>query len=177
MKTETLHIGMRVRHPQHGTGAVRALTEHTAEIRFDDGNICTVSPENCGLEPLETMATLSGLNIPLATLMAQTVEKTLEGLGVEKPGGSVEELGKRWHQGTLILKPSDASLQAKEVDLAVFFHKIVLIRNNLRVLEQKINGSETLTSGEKFDWQQYITKSYGSLTTFNLLFKDKESWF
>lgn len=177
MKTETLHIGMKIRHPQHGTGVVRALTEHTADVRFDDGNVRTVSPENSGMEPLETLATLSGMNMPLANLLVQTIEKTLDGLGVERPGASVAELGKKWHQGKLVLQPSDPSLQAKEIEIEVFFHKVVMVRNNLRVLEQKINSSETLSSGEKFDWQQYITRCYGSLTTFNLLFKDKESWF
>jgi hypothetical protein len=75
--------------------------------------------------------------------------------------------------GTLIMQPEDSSLQPKEVPLETFFHKIVTIRNNLRVLEQKVNASDKLSEADKFDLQQYITRCYGSLTTFNILFKTR----
>jgi hypothetical protein len=77
----------------------------------------------------------------------------------------------KFYHGTLIMKPKDPSLQPKEVDLEVFFKKIVSLRNNLRVLEQKVNSSK-LEEGEKVELEGYITRCYGSLTTFNVLFQD-----
>jgi hypothetical protein len=82
----------------------------------------------------------------------------------------------KFYHGTLVLKPKDESLQAKEVDLEVFFKKIVSLRNNLRVLEQKINSSQ-LEEGEKVELQGYITRCYGSLTTFNVLFQEQKDRF
>src|SRR6267142_53004 len=176
MKIEALHIGMKVRHPQYAVGVVKTISSTAADIQFDDGPR-TVAPEPSGLEPAEPQAAVRGLEIPLAQFVQQTVDATIHTLGLEKPDFVIENLGLRWHKGKVVLHPADPALQTKEIPLEVFFHKIIMVRNNLRVLEQKINAHEKLSDAEKVEMQQYLTRSYGSLTTFNVLFKRKEGQF
>ena len=176
MKIESLHIGMKVRHPQYGAGVVKALSERTAEIRFDDATR-TIDPDLSAVTPAEPTVSVSGLETPLGEFVANTIESVLARMGHERPDAVVEQLGARWHRGKAVLHPADPTLQTKEVPLEVLFHKLVGIRNQLRVLEQKINSHPTLSDAEKVELQQYITRSYGSLTTFNLLFKEKTDQF
>jgi hypothetical protein len=176
LSIESLHIGMRVLHPRYGVGVVRALTEHTAEINFEDAPR-TIAPASSDLTSAEATATVTELQVPLETLIRQTAQNIVEALGLEKDDSIVEGLATRWQRGQLIIQSADTSLQPKEVPLETFFHKIVMIRNNLRVLEQKVNASDKLSDADKFDIQQYITRCYGSLTTFNILFKNKDDQF
>ena len=173
---ENLRIGMRVSHPRYGVGVVKALTQHTADITFDDAPR-TLDPAGADLTPAEPSATVRELDIPLASLIRDTAQAVVDALGFEKSDQLVEGLANRWQKGTLVMQSADSALQPKEVPLETFFHKIVMIRNNLRVLEQKVNASDKLSDADKFDLHQYITRCYGSLTTFNVLFKSKEDQF
>ncbi|MDQ6809649.1 MAG: hypothetical protein M3Z64_09550, partial [Verrucomicrobiota bacterium] len=125
---------MKVLHPRYGVGVVKALTEHTADISFDDAPR-TVSPNASELMPAEATASLSELQMPLTNLIRDTAQAVVDALGLEKRDAIVEGLASRWQRGSLIMQSADTSLQPKEVPLETFFHKIVMIRNNLRVLE------------------------------------------
>jgi hypothetical protein len=176
MKIQSIHVGMKVKHPQYGEGLIKGIAEHTVDVVFDDGKRI-VDPEASGLEAAEAQVSVTGLEWPLKAFVDDVVARTISTLGFEKPDAVVAELGARWNGGKAVLHPADPTLQTKEVPLETFFHKVVMIRNNLRVLEQKINAHEKLSDGEKVEMQQYITRCYGSLTTFNILFKNKEGQF
>lgn len=176
MRIQALTIGQRVKHPQYGFGTIKGLTEKTADVAFPD-QTRTLDPVLSELSPAEPTVSISGLDVPLKQFVDSSIEAVLERFGYENPTAEVQRLGIRWHGGKMVLHPADPTLQTKEVPLEVFFHKLVGVRNQLRVLEQKINAHETLTDGDKVEMQQYVTRCYGSLTTFNLLFKDKEDQF
>jgi hypothetical protein len=176
MKIQSLTVGLRVKHPQYGAGTVKAVSEHLAEIRFDDA-LRSIDPELGEVTPAEPSMAVSGLEVSLRQFVESIIETSLDRLGLEKPDAVVDQLGARWHKGKAVLHPADPTLQTKEIPLEAFFHKVVGIRNQLRVLEQKINAHPVLSDGEKIEMQQYITRCYGSLTTFNVLFKNKEDQF
>lgn len=95
----------------------------------------------------------------------------------EERGASDVPLAPKWEGGTLVVKPANEELQAKEFAVDTLFHKIVMVRDRLRVLEAKLNAHPTLSPAEKVEMQGYVTKCYGSLTTFNVLFRDKDDQF
>ncbi|HZQ47430.1 MAG TPA: hypothetical protein VFC07_10490 [Verrucomicrobiae bacterium] len=176
MNTPILTVGMKITHPNHGEGIVEKVSEGSADIRF--GNVLrTIDPRLADISVPEPTVRIGEADIPLKQFVEGVVESVIGRLAIERPNTSVSELGLRWHNGKIVMHPSDPALQTKEVPLETFFHKIVMVRNNLRVLEQKINAHEKLSDAEKVEMQQYITRSYGSLTTFNVLFKEKEDQF
>ena len=83
----------------------------------------------------------------------------------------------RWIGGQLVLKPGRAGTQEKTIPIEDFFRKIIAVRERLRVLEQRINSHPKLGDDDRLQLQEYITRAYGSLTTFNLLFADAEDRF
>lgn len=87
------------------------------------------------------------------------------------------DLGGRWSGGEVVLKPGKEGTAEKTIPIEALFHKIVMIRDRLRVLEQKINGHPQLSDEDKVQMQQYVTQCYGSLTTFNVLFADRRDAF
>jgi hypothetical protein len=176
MKIQEIHVGMRIEHPHHGMGVVKRISEHTVDVDFS-GELRTVDPDSGGVEPFHPKAFISGLDVPLSQIIAQTAQAVVRELGLEKAESFVKELGARWNGGKMVLHPADTTLQPKEIPLEAFFHKVVMMRNNLRVLEQKINAHPGLSDGDKVEIQQYISRCYGSMTTFNILFKNKEDQF
>lgn len=105
------------------------------------------------------------------------IKSALREVLAEEKGDDLVELGDRWTNGTLYIQPGRDGLKDKEIPIEAFFHKIVMLRDRLRVLEQQINSHPKLDDEDKVNLQQYITRCYGSLTTFNVLFKNREDWF
>jgi hypothetical protein len=86
-------------------------------------------------------------------------------------------IAERWAGGQLVLKPGKSGTQEKVVPIEGFFRKIVAVRERLRVLEQRINAHPKLSDEDRLQLQDYITRAYGSLTTFNVLFAEAEDRF
>jgi hypothetical protein len=172
MEQTTLGIGTRLQHTHFGPGVIVGIKYATYLISFinhgikeidkTDDKLDDIIPENVS-EEIETHS---------------DVEKSL--LKILRLWGGLTEnvpLGDKWHGGSMLLQPADKSLKPKEIPIADFFHKVVMLRDRLRVLEQNINSNKKLSDEDKANIQQYITRCYGSLTTFNVLFKNKEQWF
>jgi hypothetical protein len=171
MSETILGIGSRVKHPQFGKGVIIQVRSDAWEITFIEHGTRIILRDFEGLETIEAVETSSEM---------VTYEKIEKGLiRVLQRFSDIHEtvpLGTKWKGGKLVMWPGEPGLKEKEVPIEAFFHKIVMIRDRLRVLEQKLNASE-LTDQEKVDMQQYITRIYGSLTTFNVLFKNKDDQF
>jgi len=170
---EDLTVGTRVEHPRYGEGIISKDNLTAYEIFFERGGKIEITKRNTDLTVLEKNEAA-----PKSTLSIKEIEKVLSYV-LDKYGAlnEVVPLGEKWEGGTLKMQPANPDLQAKEIPIETFFHKIVMLRDRLRVLEQNINSSNSLTDEEKVNIQQYITRAYGSLTTFNVLFAEKEHYF
>lgn len=172
MDNLNLGIGTRLQHNQLGPGVIVGIRYATYLISFinhgvkeidkNDAQLDEIIPENV-TEEIETSSEIEKSLLKILRLWGGITEKV--------------PLGERWLGGTMILQPADKTQKAKEIPIDDFFHKIVMLRDRLRVLEQNINSNKKLSDEEKVNIQQYITRCYGSLTTFNVLFKNKEHWF
>ncbi|MDR0694627.1 MAG: hypothetical protein LBF81_04935 [Prevotellaceae bacterium] len=171
-----LVTGTKVQHDRYGTGYILTASLTHYEVIFERGGKITLlkSTAMSEMEVVEEAETAQD-SVPKLTL--EEVENALT-LILDRYNGLEEEveLGDRWQGGTLILKPGNDAL-SKEIPVEVFFHKIVMLRDRLRVLEQNINSHKGLSDEDKVGLQQYISRIYGSLTTFNILFKDKKAHF
>jgi hypothetical protein len=165
-----LGVGSRVKHPAFEYGVVIRLTPVAYEICFMTHGIKLVGKEYDKLEVIEAIHTDEPVTFNEAEKSLIKILRTWSDI-TEKV-----ELGDKWKNGTLELKPEDSSYKGKEMPIENFFHKIVMVRDRLRVMEQRINSSN-LEDEEKVNLQQYITRIYGSLTSFNVLFKHKEDHF
>ncbi len=166
-----LGIGSRVNHSAYGDGVVIGIDVAAYKVCFMTYGIKHVGKEYQGWEIIEAIEAVTEVSYTEAEKGLAKVLKTW--LGITE----VVELGDKWSGGTMILQPADESLKSKEIPIETFFHKIVMVRDRIRVMEQRINSSKLMSDEDKVNLQQYITRIYGSLTTFNVLFKYKEDQF
>ncbi len=167
---QLLGVGSRVKHPTYNDGVVIRLHKRVYEICFMEFGIKTVSKDFL-LEIIELVE--PEYNVSFSEAEDALIKILREWSDVSE----VVPLGEKWKNGIMVLKPGDTSLKEKEIPIDVFFHKIVMLRDRLRVMEQRINAHTILTDEDKINLQQYITRIYGSLTTFNVLFKIKSDYF
>ena len=113
----------------------------------------------------------------ISTLTRRDVKKAVKEAVDELLGLGETRMSGRFEGGTLVIKPGKADTQEKTIPVDALFHKITMVRDRLRVLEQRINAHAKLSSEDKVELQQYVTRCYGSLTSFNVLFRDREDWF
>jgi len=159
-----LRIGAWIEHPHFGVG--RIANHHGTRY------ICSFP--GVGLREVESHeAGIREVDPPQEDPIKSAVREVLEEFGF----GGVAELAGRWEGGEIVVKPARDDMQPHRLPVDKLFHKVVMIRDRLRVLEQKINGNKTLSSMEKAELQAYITRCYGSLTSFNFLFKRDDEKF
>jgi len=169
--SEVLGVGSRVKHPAFGFGVIIRLNVAAYDVCFQTYGIKLVGKDYDKWEVIAAVPAESSVTYTEAEKSLMKILKNWSDISTIVP------LGDKWKGGTMILKPDDPALQAKEIPIETFFHKIVMVRDRIRVMEQRINASKKMSDEEKVNMQQYITRIYGSLTTFNVLFKYKQDSF
>ena len=166
-----LGIGSRIDHPKHGKGVVTNVDSRMYWVTFIENGLETIAVD-------DDFDVIEASDDDLDTVSFYDVEKSLSDILKKWSDASeVVPMADKYKGGTLVLQPKDSSLSNKEIPIDTFFHKIVMLRDRLRVMEQKINSSKYIEDQDKVDLQQYITRCYGSLTTFNVLFKNNTQHF
>ncbi len=173
---ENYHTGQVVYHQGFGTGRLVNAAEGRITVNFIRAGIRNFTEADADLELSETPFHEGAGTDPDTADQDELKRALREVLREEGLLGNIS-LAEKWDGGELVITPAKPGLQPKSVPIDTFFHKIVMVRNQLRVLEANINASKNLSDSEKVDLQQYITRCYGSLTTFNVLFADKKDWF
>ena len=166
---DQLGIGSRVDHQHFGKGVVVDTASEFYIIWFkSQQGTKSISKDYEGLRTLEEVAAE-----PAGPITIADIEQALNNILDQRLNDmQMVPIALKWKRGTMLLKPGDVTMQSKEVPIETFFHKIVMVRDRLRVLEAKINANKQMDDQEKVELQQYITAVYGSLTTFNVLFKE-----
>lgn len=165
-----LGIGSRIEHSEYGKGVVTNVTSKHYWVTFIDNGLETIDLDS-------EFEVIEASEDDVDTVSFYEVERSLR--DILKKWADVTEvisIADKWKGGKLVMQPGDPNLKSSELPIDTFFHKITMVRDRLRVMEQKINSSN-LEEQEKIDLQQYITRSYGSLTSFNVLFKLKSQQF
>lgn len=169
--TQILGIGSRISHPEYGKGVVTNVMSKMYWVTFIENGLETIDVDS-------KFEIIEAAEDEVDTVSFYEMERSLR--SILKKWSDVSEivpLADRYKGGAMILQPKDTSLTNKEIPIDTFFHKIVMLRDRLRVMEQKINANTILHEQDKIDLQQYITRCYGSLTTFNVLFKNPSQQF
>jgi hypothetical protein len=165
-----LGIGSRIDHPEYGKGVVTNVSSKHYWVTFLENGLETIDLD-------AEFEVIEGVEEEVDSVSFFDVERSLVKI-LEKWSDTHEKvaMADKWKGGKLVLEPDDGTAN-KEMPIETFFHKIVMVRDRIRVMEQKINSSKNLDDQEKVDLQQYITRIYGSLTSFNVLFKTKNDHF
>lgn len=168
---EIFGVGSRISHPSYGDGVVIKLNQDNYDICFMTYGIKQIAKNYDRFSVIEKIEAAEEVDFSEA-------EKSL--IRILKQWSDISEivpLGDKWKGGIMELKPSNPSLKSKEIPIETFFHKIVMLRDRLRVMEQRVNSHPAMTDEDKVNMQQYITRIYGSLTSFNILFKNQDQQF